>query len=419
MQKAMTLPPGLESMLGESAGKDSGKVSAATSAHKLLEDGEMWSMLAGLSCQQLAREVHEAVQVDLDGRVAEKLESVWKSGEQEAQKFFKESRSCQEELSKKVGDLLQSQEALELENAALQQMVMSVLGQLSQFNNAHVNAAFAQIGTPKVATHSVAESMSLNATPTPSPAAPTSEQSLFNGGLNSEESLLKWGAKFPEIPAFPVASGPTASPFSLSLADALGLDEASTSQHEVPRGLSQEDVVPPGLSLIMPECGSETFSPFLAASAVDPESDGFIFNITLRKAEGTTLGLATSQQGGALHITCILPGGAAEAWNRQCSNSGAADKVLYSGDTIVSVNDIGGDSAAMELECEHNSLLRLMVVRSDSAVAAPLYVASVPERTTTLRADASTFVPFSVPCNLVIDGNISLEQCLAADRLVC
>lgn len=413
------LPPGLECSLAEGAGENSGKVSPTASAHKLREDAEMWAMLGGVSCQELAREVRDAVQVDLDGRVAEKLESVWKSGEQEAQQFFVESRSCQEELSKKVGELQQQQETLELENAALQQMVMTVLGQLSQLNNANVNAAFAQIDTSKIAPHAVAESTGSIAHTTQSPAAPSSEQSLFSGVLTSEDSLLKWGAKFPEVPAFPVAPGPKTPPISLSLADALGLDEPSTSQQEVPCVVSQEDLAPPGLSVTMPEAGSEVFSPSLGAFAADAEPDGYIFNITLRKAEGTTLGLASSHQNGALRITCVLPGGAAEAWNRQCASSGAADKVLYAGDTIVSVNDIGGDAAAMELECERNSLLRLMVVRTDSAsVAPPLYVASVPEWTKTLRADASTFVPFSVPSNLVLDGNVSLEQCLAAERLV-
>jgi len=157
------------------------------------------------------------------------------------------------------------------------------------------------------------------------------------------------------------------------------------------------------------------FNPFLAPeydfAAVqfpypcEPESeveqdsaDGFVFNITLRKADGCAFGIATTPavESAVLHIDGILPGGAAEAWNRQCASSGAAEKMLLPGDCIVSVNGVSG-AEDMTTECESQVLLRTTVVRSEGPRSAPpTHVAAVPDKSefsSPLRADASEFVP--------------------------
>jgi hypothetical protein len=100
-------------------------------------------------------------------------------------------------------------------------------------------------------------------------------------------------------------------------------------------------------------------------SADPKEVDAYVFVLTLRVAEGTQLGLSASRQAGYLCLGCVLPGGAVEAWNRQCGSSGAAEKVLQPGDRIVSVNDVAGDPEAMLAECDSKRLLRFCVVRKD------------------------------------------------------
>lgn len=133
-------------------------------------------------------------------------------------------------------------------------------------------------------------------------------------------------------------------------------------------------------------------------SELSEDIDAYIFNLTLRVADGLDLGLTTSQngRGSTLRIERVLPGGAAEAWNRQCSSSGAASRVLLVGDRIVSVNDIAGNPQAMVQECSNRRLLRLQVVRSSRCqqqlIASPTLSPSS-AGSSKLRADSAVFVP--------------------------
>jgi len=255
-------------------------------------------------------------------------------------------------------------------------------------------------------------------------AAPASESggssSDLDGLLEAPPGLPKPGTKLPEVPPFPFApTQPVPRPSTpFSLADALGLDELlSPSPLFSSEGLGAVEVGPPGLggptfspsaAIFTPfaaEYYPEVFPPFafdyaapagLETDAADP-ADGFIFNITLRKADGCDVGLATSWSDtmkDTLHIDGVMPGGAAEAWNRQCGSSGAAEKVLLPGDEIISVNNISGPEE-MRKECASRQLLRLMVVRSEGPRSAPPpHTAAVTDRfSSPLRADAGEFVP--------------------------
>lgn len=215
--------------------------------------------------------------------------------------------------------------------------------------------------------------------------------------------------KLPDVPAFPFPASPQVS---LSLADALGIDETDchTPLVAAPSLADMLDLPPttPVYSPFAPDYATdyvpEVFSPYPLeyATEADTETDGFVFCIQIRKAEGIGFGLATSSGDGVLLIEGILPGGAVEAWNRQCSTSGSPEKVLLPGDAIVSVNNIGGQGFSaedMKLEFETKTTLRILVVRSEGPRSAPpQHVASVNERCefSTLRADASEFVPSGV-----------------------
>jgi len=99
--------------------------------------------------------------------------------------------------------------------------------------------------------------------------------------------------------------------------------------------------------------------------STDPkEVDAYVFTLTLRVAEGTQLGICANRHAGYLCLDRVLPGGAIEAWNRQCGSSGAAEKVLQPGDRIVFVNDVAGNPEAMLAECNSKRLVRLCVVRN-------------------------------------------------------
>jgi len=224
--------------------------------------------------------------------------------------------------------------------------------------------------------------------------------------------------KLPDVPPFPFPPTPQVPSTPLSLADALGLEEGNAQQQAqalttAPNAGIALSPAAPVFAPFSTEYGSEAFSPFDFDYAAGPDTepaDGFVFCITLRKADGCSFGLATSAVGcdGVLHIDGVLPGGAAEAWNRQCGSSGAAEKVLLPGDAIVSVNGITGSPEDMKFECENQQLLRLMVVRSDGPRSAPPpHVPAVSERSTMLRAEASAFVPLSVDASEFVPMGMS------------
>jgi hypothetical protein len=107
------------------------------------------------------------------------------------------------------------------------------------------------------------------------------------------------------------------------------------------------------------------------------------FSFTLRKADGTDLGLNVShhEEDKALRVESVRPEGAVEAWNRQCYGSASTEKAIIAGDRIISVNSVGGDPAKMLEECRVKQLLKITVVRGEAP------------KPTSMRAEASEFVP--------------------------
>lgn len=98
---------------------------------------------------------------------------------------------------------------------------------------------------------------------------------------------------------------------------------------------------------------------------LQPEVEMPTFSFTIRKADNTDLGLDVSSsatQRGLL-VEAILPGGAAEAWNRQ-QDPGKGSRELCPGDTILQVNSAQGPEE-MLLECRNKMLLKLTVQRGE------------------------------------------------------
>lgn len=94
------------------------------------------------------------------------------------------------------------------------------------------------------------------------------------------------------------------------------------------------------------------------------EGGGCVFGFTLRRAEGVEVGLKVNDEENSLVISSILPGGAIEAWNRQCVGGPAAGKALTPGDRIVCVNS-ASDSKSMLEECRAKQMLRFTVTRGN------------------------------------------------------
>ena len=105
---------------------------------------------------------------------------------------------------------------------------------------------------------------------------------------------------------------------------------------------------------------------------------GCLFELTLRRADGTPLGLQCKGHNGVLFIKHVRPHGAVEALNRLCAGT---HREVRPGDLIVKVNDICCDAASMAEECCKERLLKLTLVRGPRLSGCSLH------------ADAPEFVP--------------------------
>jgi len=96
------------------------------------------------------------------------------------------------------------------------------------------------------------------------------------------------------------------------------------------------------------------------------ESGGIVFEFTLRVAEDFVVGINIehSEDLPSLKVTGIVPGGAMEAWNRQCTGGPSAGKEVMPGDYIVKVNQCA-EPQAMLKECREQKLLRFTVTRGE------------------------------------------------------
>lgn len=98
-----------------------------------------------------------------------------------------------------------------------------------------------------------------------------------------------------------------------------------------------------------------------------------IFTVTLRKADGASLGLKISCDDATMGLSVedVLAGGAVEAWNRQCAGDlhrffaggPGPRRAVIPGDRIIEVNGISGDPPRMSSECTSKRLLKIKIQR--------------------------------------------------------
>lgn len=310
-------------------------------------------------------ELAEALRQDVDAKVAEKMEEMARKGRAMLLQVQQREEEKADNLAAEVAACMASQSVLEAENAHLKQVIAGLASRLSM-----LGAAFGPgVSGPW---HGLAASPASTAaaTLTPSPA----HQSASDFATPMEAAAL------PEVPAFPFAAArPGAA--QLSLAEALCPQHAD----EAPPGLAPPHTGPTQLSLASSLTSGPAREPAAAATAGQPHE----FSFTLRKADGTDLGLAVSQECEALLIESVRSGGAVEAWNRSCSGGPCPDRVVGHGDRIVGVNGVTQNPERMLEECEAKQLLRLTIRRGLASVA----VSPEGSGHTSMRADASEFVP--------------------------
>lgn len=216
-------------------------------------------------------------------------------------------------------------------------------------------------------------------------------------GAGSEEDSYLFAAT-PE-PATPEPGSPrsTMSPgtATISLCDAISVDTASTCQEMGPC-TAWPWVTPPEHLHKTPAPAGGTPAPHGCFPRASPEltpepvpqeawppvpvitAPPFVmlegicacFGFTLRLAGGVRPGLQLDRScdDSSLVVQAVLPGGAVEAWNKQCAGGPKDAKVVRPGDHIISVNGRSGAQGILE-ECTEKELLKFAVVRGNLEVA--------------------------------------------------
>jgi len=311
-------------------------------------------------------EVRQSTIRNVDSEVGERLQAAWQRGARAAHRMQKESEQSFSSLTQTVSEIHVAQRSLEVENERLRHVMAELAGHLSHIGGAFEGrwGAAAGCATPSTACSS-ADALTPRAQE-PALFFPSGGEGTPGGDGAGSQALWHAAGAHGEAP-LPAAK--------VSLADVLGItsseEESASSMPDSPSSLASQE----------------------------EDIDAFVFMLTLRLADGADLGLTTSQSGRDRHLRIerVLPGGAADAWNRQCSTSGGAERLLRPGDRIVGVNGAAGDPQAMLAEFSSRRLLRFQIVRtgrqapSASPPAAPLPGAAK------LRLDAALFLPTSRP----------------------
>jgi len=389
-------PPGLETPEFAAAANGMQITEAAkreVRAAALKSAEEQISQLGGnVDCQAIIEAIREVVLQDVDAKLAEKAEELWQKGKQMLNNTFQKHKEKTNKLAEEMANCIERQRMLEAENEKLKQVIQNLAARFTVLGSVFggkegvagaVDAATAAAGASSTAsTASPPQTKESGSEPfTPAPFTPLSsdaQAAMLAGGPAA-------GLKLPEVPAFPfpALSSPPAAPLLLS--EALG---AQTPQR-TPLSL---------VNSLTPTASPEAPSPF-ATRGAGPGSG--IFSFTLRKADGADLALNVSHQASdqVLLVEGVRPEGAIDAWNRQCAGTASSEKAVAAGDRIISVNSVVYDPVKMLEECRDKQLLKLVILRGDQPVPVMSGVASKASpsnKSTTLRADASVFVPMGV-----------------------
>lgn len=381
-------PPGLEPTLSTSGNTTAVSVEQTVQEMRAVAMDSIEAKINQLSQgngedrQAIIEELRQVVRDDVDARVQQKAEELWQRGKQMLTSIQTKHKEKTQKLADEVAKCNEKQIVLEAENAKLKQVLntlsyrFSLLGQVFSGGQkaTSADAGAGETSTLAPTSPQTQDTASEVLTPGNASAGEAQEPSSVEPAVAGET------LKLPEVPAFPFPPAPAAaqpgnSSTPLLLSEALGPQTPQRTPLSLVNSLTPSGMCPESYT------GVRTFS------------------FTLRKADNADLGLNVSHHDSdrVLRVEGVRTEGAVEAWNRQCGGA-SAEKAVRAGDSIISVNNITLDPTKMLQECKDKQLLRLTITRgvppSPEAAATPK--ASAPAKATTLRAEASVFVPQAV-----------------------
>lgn len=350
---------------------------------------------------ELIREVTEGVREQIEIKTAAAMDSLWQRGQRALTYLHKQQTTQAEQLQSQLAACAESYRNLECEHAMLRSSLEALMKHLTLVFGPppHMQPPSAQINHPQspfFPQQAQNQTQTMASPPGIFPVSPTPPKTTT--AMTPMESS---GGGHNDFDNFHT---PTDSPHVEGDKKATSVDEVSTvATPQVPQNTNSSVFASVGTTDTSTASGgavsdsigpaSSEASPALPPTMADgsnasasvlapPQS----FTLTLRRADHVPLGLDVGVVNGApcLFVEAVKPGGAVEAWNRQCSGEAREIRV---GDHIIMINGVE-DALAMQEECLTKYLLRMTVVRGTSDLPK-----GKPHTASGLRADADEFVP--------------------------
>ena len=91
---------------------------------------------------------------------------------------------------------------------------------------------------------------------------------------------------------------------------------------------------------------------------------GYVFDISVRKADGFMLGLYCKERDTVLSVEAMQPQGAVASMNKY--SGGLPLREVHPGDLIIKVNNVCGNTALMVQECLKERLVKMTLIRTSA-----------------------------------------------------
>mmetsp|Transcript_9258 Transcript_9258/g.14725 ORF Transcript_9258/g.14725 Transcript_9258/m.14725 type:complete len:386 (-) Transcript_9258:128-1285(-) len=344
----------------------------------------------GLSKDELVREVTAAVREHMELKTAVAVDQLWQKGQKAMQYMQQQHISQTDQLRSQLAECAESYQKLEHENAMLRSSMEALMK--------HLTGVF---GSPS---HLPAHSTSPFFPPPAAPFAPKDYAPVHGASPSSEAPAGNpWEYDLPPQESkarilkphnscestisqdfHTPAGSPRPSTSGSGAAGAEAEQLVAAPQPATPRETSSEidpDEAPVESSGGTGAAGA-AFSAAVARPAGPPPPEPVrSFSLTLRRADTIPVGLDVRSEESCLVVERVRPGGAVEAWNRQCPGD---NREILAGDRIIMING-QEDADVMREECLTKYLLRMTVVHGPPCAQ--------PSSAAHLRAEASEFVP--------------------------
>jgi len=359
------IPPGLESGSGCRPLQPAGVAPVRSSSEQVLKE-------------DLINEVTTAVREHIDWKTASAVEVLWQKGQKAMQYMQQQHQAQTEKLQSQLLACTESYRHLERENTVLRTNLEALMKHITLLVGPPTPVAQSPISLGPFS-HGPSPFFPpwMNQSAVPKAAASESQETADSP---REEDLLP--APLPETPKHETTAATAAAASSAGTERTLSV-ESDNSEKPTQASGSSEKPRQDWVTISRPKETKQAMSTFPT------------FTLTLRRADSVPLGLdVTGETGGeCLTVQAVRPGGAVEAWNRQCPGE---MREIRAGDRIICINDME-DANAMREECVTKHLLKMTVVR-------PIPAAVMPSAATAaqmyamgplgfLRADAHEFVP--------------------------